>query len=286
MKASTRNDHQEAIARAIAFMEAHLDQALTLEEIASQAHVSPWHFHRLFTAYQGESLAAHLCRLRLQRAAQKVVRGQGSITQIALDAGFETPSAFNRAFKRLYGCSPRVFVTKPAQPLACPSLPQTLETPMQPEFRTLNDIPVLKFRQQGPYHEASEVAWAVLMKHAYKYHLLSQETAAYGVGLDAPDLVAPDQLRYEACISVQGNPPTAGGIVRGLLPGGLYACFLHKGPYEELGKVYQYICREWLPQSGETLRDAPFFEQYLNRNPQSTKPENLRTLIHIPLEAH
>lgn len=68
------------------------------------------------------------------------------------------------------------------------------------------------------------------------------------------------------------------------LPGGSYAVSIHKGPYEQLGKVYQKIYGGWLPKSGRQLRDAPAFEQYLN-SPRDTKPADLMTLIHIPLGA-
>ena len=58
----------------------------------------------------------------------------------------------------------------------------------------------------------------------------------------------------------------------------------HKGPYEELGKAYQLLYGGWLPKSGYQLRDVPAFEQYLN-SPQNTKPEDLVTMIHVPLSA-
>ncbi len=56
------------------------------------------------------------------------------------------------------------------------------------------------------------------------------------------------------------------------------------GAYEVLGRTYQRIYGGWLPQSRYHLRDVPAFEQYLN-SPQNTKPEDLLTLIHVPLGA-
>ena len=68
------------------------------------------------------------------------------------------------------------------------------------------------------------------------------------------------------------------------LPGGTYAVFTYKGPYEGLGRAYQQIYGGWLPKSRYELRDTPGFEQYLN-SPQNTAPENLLTLIHVPISA-
>ncbi|SPE40040.1 hypothetical protein SBA3_360014 [Candidatus Sulfopaludibacter sp. SbA3] len=49
-----------------------------------------------------------------------------------------------------------------------------------------------------------------------------------------------------------------------------------------MGRAYQRLYGSWLPESGYSLRDVPAFEQYLN-SPQNTKPEDLVTLIHIPV---
>ncbi len=55
------------------------------------------------------------------------------------------------------------------------------------------------------------------------------------------------------------------------------------GPYSDLGKTYRKLYGGWLPKSGYQLREAPAFDEYLN-SPQNTKPEDLLTLIHLPLE--
>lgn len=67
------------------------------------------------------------------------------------------------------------------------------------------------------------------------------------------------------------------------LPGGRCAVVTYEGPYPGLGPVYQRIYGGWLPGSGYELRDAPAFEEYLN-SPRNAKPEDLVTVIHVPLE--
>ena len=57
----------------------------------------------------------------------------------------------------------------------------------------------------------------------------------------------------------------------------------HKGPYEELGRTYELAFGGWLPNSGCRLRELPSYEQYVN-SPMNAKPEDLLTLIHIPVE--
>ena len=69
-----------------------------------------------------------------------------------------------------------------------------------------------------------------------------------------------------------------------VISGGKYAVFSHKGPYTNLSDTYNAIFMEWLPDSGNELRNLPSFEIYLNRDPRRTKPENLKTEIYIPIK--
>ena len=67
-----------------------------------------------------------------------------------------------------------------------------------------------------------------------------------------------------------------------VLPGGRYAVLRHVGPYENLNDAYDYLYGEWLFESGESLRNGPTFEMYLNR-PEQVAPEELITMIYVPL---
>jgi len=73
------------------------------------AFFSPYHFHRIFAAFTGEPLAAFIRRLRLECAAQRLVHLDASVTEIALDAGYETPAAFTRAFSAHFGVAPSAY---------------------------------------------------------------------------------------------------------------------------------------------------------------------------------
>jgi len=114
--------------------------------------------------------------------------------------------------------------------------------------------------------------------------LLGPSMKLLGIVYDDPDVTPPDKVRYEAAVTVSGEVQPEGEFGVMEFPAGSYGVAEHKGPYEELGKAYQRIYGGWLPKSAYHLRDVPAFEQYLN-SPQNTKPEDLVTLIHIPLSA-
>ena len=106
---TTWNDYKERILRVLTHIHEHLDEALDLEELARVACFSSFHFHRVFAAMTGETIADHVRRLRLERAAMELRSGPKHVIQLALDAGYEAHEAFTRAFKAAYGVSPAGF---------------------------------------------------------------------------------------------------------------------------------------------------------------------------------
>lgn len=87
----------------------HIAEALTREVLADVAGFSVPHFHRVFTAQTGENIASYVRRVRLERAGRKLRMGAVDITEVALAAGYDTHTAFSRAFKQQYGLSPSQF---------------------------------------------------------------------------------------------------------------------------------------------------------------------------------
>ncbi|GAB6928676.1 AraC family transcriptional regulator [Paenibacillus sp. JCM 10914] len=94
------------IQNSITYMEQHLDEQLTLADIASQAGFSRFHFHRLFRKEVGMNIADYLRTRRLCHAAQRLLYTEAAIIDIAFDGHFESQEAFTRAFKKMYGMPP------------------------------------------------------------------------------------------------------------------------------------------------------------------------------------
>lgn len=281
----TTADYQESIMRVMLLIQSRLDEPPSLDEIAAVAAFSPYHFHRLFTAYTGESLSAFVRRLRLERAANRLRQTFDPITEIGLDAGYETPTNFGKAFKQHFRQSPSQFREEHhLLDTAVFQQSRTEETEkMTPKIVNLNPQTVLFVRKTGPYSEASVAAFGTLMPFAYQNKLINKQTQMIGISHDSPDITAPEKLRYDACITLDQPIEPQGEIGVQTIAGGRYALFVHEGPYERFEETYNLIFGHWLGQSGERLRNAPTFERYQNRDPRRTKPENMRTEIYIPL---
>lgn len=94
------------INRVIDYIENHIDRNLTLEELARTANFSKYHFHRIFRAMLGETLGRFISRVRLEKAATRLVQNpRTSILEIALECGYSGSAAFAKAFKEKFGMS-------------------------------------------------------------------------------------------------------------------------------------------------------------------------------------
>ena len=90
----------------IDYVDAHLDQDLTLAELAAVAGFSPSHFKALFRQATGTPVHRFVLERRVERARLRLLEGRHSITEIALDCGFAHPSHMARWMRRLLGLSP------------------------------------------------------------------------------------------------------------------------------------------------------------------------------------
>ncbi|PCJ21603.1 MAG: AraC family transcriptional regulator [Candidatus Cloacimonadota bacterium] len=231
----------------------------------------------------GESIKKYILRLRLQRSISQLQNkgNKYSITDIAFNAGFECSSSYNKAFKMMFLVSPSDYKLIKHK--------KRKEIIMLKPIKEINikDIKIYSVRNIGPYSESSK-AWEKLMKFAYtnkikhKKNFMSKSARMFGIGYDDPNTVNIDDLRYDACITNDENVETPEGINKNIISGGKYLVFLHKGPYDGLMKSYQSIYKYIFEH--EKLRDYPPIEEYLNRDPRRTKPENLKTEIWIPIK--
>ena len=113
MKAAVQNHHAR-MQRVLDYVDRHLDGDLDLETVSRVAAFSKFHFHRQFTATFGLSVHRYIQLARMKRASYRLVyRDAESVTEIAMDAGYDAPDAFARAFRQRFGQSPSSFRNSP-----------------------------------------------------------------------------------------------------------------------------------------------------------------------------
>ena len=100
---------ERRISEAVRVIEMHLDEPLSLADLARTVAMSPYHFLRSFRLVVGVTPHQYLLALRLKRAAVRLRQGREPIATIAYDCGFGDLSEFNRRFRRIIGVSPRLY---------------------------------------------------------------------------------------------------------------------------------------------------------------------------------
>jgi AraC family transcriptional regulator len=281
-RVTTHQDHQTRIAAVVRHLEADLGAPLDLEDLARRASYARHHFHRVFRGVIGESVVAHVRRLRLERAARALVRNNGNrtITDLAWDAGYDSPEAFTHAFVRMFGVPPSAFATaRPGASRHVVSAAQGagLRASVSVELRRCEPIPVITERHLGSYQTVGEAFGRVVRFGAER----GIAGPLFGLCPDDPDVTEETRLRFDACLTIA--PEHAREIQPALvIPGGRYAVAVHRGPYTTLSETYLSLIGRWLPTTKHELCDEPVVEAYLN-DPTTTDSSSLLTEVRVRL---
>lgn len=260
----------------------NLDDDSSLDALADIACMSRHHWHRIFKAMTGETLAEAVRRLRLHKAAILLVQEDTPVSKIAERVGYPNPASFSRAFSATYGMSPNSFRnngTEVTDLIRC----KTSEDKMFPvtihDYPTLDAAGVLHIGSYKKIGLAFQQLGSILMARS----LIFETKALFTIYHDQPESKPDAELRSHVAV-VTGNkfPNALEGLDYFQVSGGKYAVLEHKGPYATLEKAYTWLYGTWLPNSDEEPRDDPPLEVYVN-DPKSTPPADLRTDIRLPL---
>ncbi|WP_299197153.1 AraC family transcriptional regulator [uncultured Amphritea sp.] len=277
------------INRVCDYINQNLDAELTLAQLSDVALLSKYHFHRLFSAFTGVSLVRFIQLMRLKRASFRLAfEHEQRIIDIAYEAGFDSPEAFSRAFKRTFGQSPSGFRASPEWPEWHSKfqfdMPSGGVLKMNVEILNFAETPVALVEHKGPREQVLNavgqfIAWR---KETGLSPVNSSQT--FGIPYNDPNTSAPEEFRFDVCGSFDGEVPANGyGVKSGVIPGGRCAVIHLRGSHEKIDESIYYLYRTWLPESGEELRDYPCFFQYLNFIHEVDECD-LLTDIYLPLK--
>ncbi len=269
------------IERVVAHIGDHLDETLDLARLADVACFSPCHFHRIYRAVMGETVAETVRRRRLHRAAAELVEGLLPIPRIARRAGYSGAAAFTRAFSASYGTPPAAF--RQRRPIAVAAMPIQPGATAMPDaaIRVTSPVRVAAIAHAGDYQEIGH-AFERLQAWAGSSGLIGPGTRFFGIYYDDPQSVPKAALRSEACITVPEGTVPPDGIRMLEIAGGRHAVLRHTGPYAELEDTYRRLYQDWLPASGQEPADRPCFEEYLN-DCRALPPAEWETDLFLPL---
>lgn len=268
-------DHYNArMLRVLDHIDRHLDGDLDLESVSGVAAFSKFHFHRQFKATFGLSLHRYVQLARLRRASKQLADGQGeSVTDIALDAGYETPDAFARAFRQRFRQSPSSFRKSPEwEPWLRAFGPlnsarsKLMPTPFTPDQVTVRDTAptrVAMFEHRGD-PATLDVTIQRFIAWRKAAGLTPKTSPTFNIWYTERRPADPSDYHMDLCVGLGPNQPFDPSDVmarEGEIPGGRVAVLRVTGDTHNLEPAALYLYRDWLPASGEEMRDFPIYCQ-------------------------
>lgn len=290
-------DYRETLEQAVIYIEEHLGEDISVEDVARFVGYSYYHLTRQFRAVLGESVGSYIKGRRLADAAKKLLYTNEKVIDIAMEAGFDSAEAFSRAFKTAYRASPssyrqnRLDLFIGAKERLEPKLLQhrVSNLTVHPRIVELPDIKAAGLRGQTTVKDNTlPELWSRFWKVA---HQIPNQTAggrsfgiceAWGEGNVIYRMT--EEVCFSEVVSVEvdsfeGLPEP---FVPKVLQGGKYAVFTHKGSIASIPTTFRYIWGTWLMNTKEELDGREDFECYDERFLGRQNPES-EVDIYIPI---
>lgn len=199
-----------------------------------------------FADTMAETPKQYTSRLRLERAALRLILLEDNILEIALDCGFASHETFSRAFRRRFRVAPQTFRRNGRLPKGAEDeLPHRVDaaTPTSissTTVRTLQPMSLAFIRHTGPYEVVPLTLWDTLLGWARRRDI-RPPYVLLGIAHDAPGLTAPENLRFDAAIRVPGEFRSGKRVGHQRFAGGLFALTSSVGPFVSLPAAYAEI---------------------------------------------
>jgi AraC family transcriptional regulator len=251
--------------KALWYIESHLAEELTLDEIAGLAGISRFHMVRSFAAATGLSVIRYVRARRLSEAARALANGAPDILTLALEADYGSHEAFTRAFRDHFGITPeavrnstRLDTLKLQEPITMDST--LLDKIEAPRFQTAKPLLVAGLGERYSCESGAAIPGQWQRFHQSVANIPGRiGNVAYGVCCNGDDA---GNFDYIAGVEVSdfSDLPREFSTVR--IPEQRYAVFTHREHISGIRRTVNTIWNKWLPESGLKAADAPSFERY------------------------
>jgi AraC family transcriptional regulator len=287
MKTSSRTDYLRRIDRVVARLSASIESGEALPSIAAlaaHAHLSEFHFMRVYRALAGEALGATIQRLRLQRAVHLLKQTGQPVTQIAARVGYETPQAFAKAFRQRFAAAPSDVRERPhAYPDAIEAPSDAAPAPViRVEIVQLAPFRVAALRNHGAYADLDK-AYLRLVDWMVEQGALDSVRSIWGMPYHDRRDTPPDECVFDCCLATDAPLAGSGNVRLDTVGGGRYVVYRHIGSYTLLDDAHDVLLRDVLPDENCTLREAPILHRFINE-PEGAPESELETHIYMPVE--
>jgi AraC family transcriptional regulator len=269
----------ERLNATINYMEEHLTDDIEIDELARIACCSAYHYQRMFTYMSGMPLSEYIRRRKMSLAAVELQRPDTKIIDIALKYGYNSPTAFNRAFQNIHGIAPSMLKKEGVSIKAFPPLTFkiTIKGVEQMNYRietkeAFKIVGVSKplYKDLGKNFEIVPAMWqSAVMDGTLPKLAAMMNTKMQGL-LGVSACSNEEQWKYFIAVA---STASSEEFEEYMVPAATWAIFEGTGDNTSIQKLEQRIITEWLPTSGYEYDNAPDIEVYLNPDPQNATYE-------------
>lgn len=268
----------DGLNKTIRYIEDHLTDEINYETLAKLACCSAYHYQRMFSYMAGTTLSEYIRRRKMSRAAVDLQAGE-KVVDVALKYGYQSPTAFNRAFQSVHGIAPSAVGDQGTSVKSFPPLHFTImiKGAEEMEYRIEKREAFRIVGVSAPLNQDLEKNFAVVPQlwgtaaadgTIQKLAELMDGQPAGLLGVSA----CGDQEEWRYFIAVASSQD-AGAFETYLVPAATWAVFPGQGTNLSLQELERRVVTEWLPASGYEYGSAPDVEVYLNPDPQNAKYE-------------
>lgn len=274
----------ESLQKAIDYMEEHLLDTITIEDIAEQANVSPFHFQRTFMILTDVSVGEYLRRRRLTLAAQELSTTDVKIIDIAFKYGYDSPEAFTKAFRKQHAIAPsevRKGVVK-LQSYNRLMIQVNLKgvEPMKYQIVERDAFQVVGIKRECPCGDESGVAgipelWGEVNANGIADKLVQLMNGDIKGLLGIIDNYNDETNTIDYWVAVEHIGDVPDELISLEIPSSKWVIFEVNGSAPTaLPKAWKQIFSEWIPSNGYEVADIPAIEAYTDPDPYRADSSN------------
>lgn len=264
---------------AIRYIEDHLTDDMDYEQLGRLACCSSYHFQRMFTYLAGIPLSEYIRRRKMSLAAVDLQSRNMKIIDVAGKYGYQSPTAFNRAFQSVHGIAPSAVKNEGISVKSFPPIQFKITVKgveeMNYRIETKDAFPIVGV--SVPLYPDIEKNFTVIPPKWQEISMNGTLERLLGM-MDRPPMgvlgvsTCNDTEPWRYYIAV-ATSQTAEDLETYLVPAATWAIFPGTGPNESIQELERRIVTEWLPTSGYEYGNGPDVEVYLNPDPQNAQYE-------------
>lgn len=265
---------------AVNYIEENIKETINLEEAAKIACCSTYHFQRMFSYIADIPLSEYIRRRRMSLAAVDLQSSDEKVMDISLKYGYDSPTAFNRAFKRVHNISPSKAREEGTVLKAFPPISFKITIKGDSEmnyriekkdaFRIVGVSQPLETEIEKNFEIVPKMWGAAVVNGTIPRLAAMIDGMSMGL-LGVSSCNESDNWRYY--IAVASSKPIDNDLEEYIVPNSTWAIFSGEGNNKSIQELEKRIVTEWLPTSGYEYGNAPDIEVYLNADPEHAKYE-------------